>query len=238
MRAIIFAAGLGTRIQSVTNGLPKALLVFEGKTLLERAIIYLQENGITEVIVNVHHQAVLIKSFITKRKWAISVQISDETEKLLDTGGALLKAQDFLSKEENFVVYNVDIITNLNLQEIIKYHQKEKAVATLAVRDRETSRYLLWDNDNNMVGWENIQTKERILHKNTPFVQAAFSGVHVVSSQIFNYIHKKGTFSITPLYIDLAKQHKIKAYFHDDTYWFDVGKPETLKEAQDFFKNI
>jgi len=237
MKAIIFAAGLGTRIQTITKGLPKALLVFDGVSLLERAIVYLQKNAVTEIIVNVHHQAELIKSFILERKWDIPIYISDETDKLLDTGGALLKVQDFFSKEKDFVAYNVDIITNLNLLEMIEYHRKEGAIATLAVRNRQTSRYLLWDNDNNMIGWENVQKNERILHKEIPFVQAAFSGVHIVSGQIFNYIHKKGAFSITPLYIDLAKNQKIKAYFHNDTYWFDVGKPETYKLAQDYFRN-
>jgi len=236
MRAIVFAAGLGTRIQSITKGLPKALLCFEEKTLLERAIDYLQHNGVREIIVNVHHQSELIKSFIAEKEWDIPIKISDETNKLLDTGGALLKAHDFLAKEENFIAYNVDVITNLNLQKMLKYHQKEKAMVTLAVRNRNTSRYFLWDNNNNMLGWENVQTKELILHKNISYKQAAFSGIHIISSQIFDYIDKKEAFPITPLYIDLAKKNKIKAYFHNNTFWFDVGKPETLKEAQLFFK--
>ena len=241
MKAIIFAAGLGTRIQEISKGKPKALLTVNGEILLEKAINFLSENGVTELIVNIHHQSNLMKDFILNSNFPIPVSISDESDLLLDTGGGLLKARSFFNDGKDFIVFNVDIISNIDLQEMFKIHQKSNALATLAVRKRQTSRYLLFNDNLKMIGWENINTKEQILHhREENYQQFAFSGIHILSPQIFDLLEeeKKKAFSITKSYIDLSKNHKIQAYIHNQDYWFDVGKPESYKEACEFLKHI
>ena len=240
MKAILFAAGLGTRIQKISEGKPKALVVLNGKTLLELAINLLSENGIEEVIVNIHHQSEMMKKFILETVFPIKVSISDETDLLLDTGGGLLKAKYFFSDEDNFLVYNVDVITNIDLQKMLEYHKNTNAIATLAVRNRETSRYLLFNKENKMIGWENINTKEQILHSQEDFYQLAFSGIHILSTQIFDLLEKENNkvFSITKSYIRLSKDFRINGYVHNQDYWFDVGKPESYKEASDFLEKL
>lgn len=239
MKAIVFAAGLGTRIQEISKGKPKALVEINNSTLLELAIRYLSDNGITEVIVNIHHRADLMKSFIKETVFPIPVSISDESDQLLDTGGGLLKAKSFLENED-FLVYNVDILTDLDLEEMITFHKANNAIATLAVRKRDTMRYLLFNKDLEMKGWENLKTKEQILHSEAPLFQYAFSGIHILSPQIFELLEKeeKVIFSITESYINLSKDYTIKAFPHDKNYWFDVGKLESYQEASVFLKEL
>lgn len=239
MKAIVFAAGLGTRIQEISKGKPKALLEINNRTLLEHAISYLAHNGISEVIVNIHHKASLMKRFINETAFPIPVNISDESNQLLDTGGGLLKAKPFL-EDDDFLVYNVDILTDLDLDKMIEFHKSNKAIATLAVRRRDTLRYLLFNKDLEMKGWENIKTKEQILHSEEPLNQYAFSGIHILSPQIFELLEKekKDVFSITKTYIKLSKDFKIQAFPHDKNYWFDVGKVDSYKEASTFLKGL
>lgn len=233
MKAIIFAAGLGTRIQEISKGKPKALVEFNGKTLLELAVEYLAKNGVEAVLINIHHRAEMMKDFINSTSFPIPITISDETDELLDTGGGLLKAKDFFKNEKDFVVFNVDVLTDLNLSEMQAVHNKSGAIATLAVRKRATSRYLLFDNSNRMVGWENIGTKEQILHKQVDYQQFAFSGIHILSTDIFCLLEeeKEIKFSITKSYIKFSKENTIQGYNHSNNYWFDVGKPESYNEA-------
>lgn len=236
MKALLFAAGLGTRIQKISKGKPKALVELNGKTLLERAVDYLSNNGISELIVNIHHQADMMEEFISSQDFPIPVHISDERAQLLDTGGGLLKARHFFEGEENFLVYNVDVLSDINIEELIIQHKENKALATLAVRNRSTSRYLLFNLNNKMIGWENINTKERILHKDDVYKQLAFSGVHILSTKIFKLLDQRPNkaFSITKSYIELSEKNKILAFLHDDGYWFDVGKPDSYKAASEF----
>jgi len=240
MKAIIFAAGLGTRIQEITKGKPKALLTINGEILLEKAIGFLSDNGVNEVIINIHHRIDLMKDFISSTNFPIPVSISDESDLLLDTGGGLLKARSFFNEDKDFVVFNVDVISNIDLQEMYKMHRQSNALATLAVRNRKTSRYLLFNNNNKMIGWENKNSKEQILHSDEKYQSLAFSGIHILSPQIFDLLEqeKSSVFSITKSYINLSKEHKIQAYIHDQDYWFDVGKPESYKEASEFLKHI
>jgi NDP-sugar pyrophosphorylase family protein len=237
MRAIIFAAGLGTRIQEISKGKPKALVELEGETLLERAIEYLSNNGIDEVIVNIHHQAEMMKAFITSKTFPIPVTISDESDLLLDTGGGLLNARPFLEKDD-FVVFNVDVLTNLNLKAMLEKHRASQSIATLAVRKRSTSRYLLFNNKNKMIGWENTSTKEQILHSSQEYQRLAFSGIHILSPKIFDLLEQinEKVFSITKAYIELSKEHNIYGFIHDEDYWFDVGKPDSYLQASNFIK--
>ena len=238
MKAIIFAAGLGTRIQKISKGKPKALVNFNGNTLLELAVEYLAKNGVEAVLVNIHHQSDMMKAFINSHSFPIPITISDESKELLDTGGGLLKAKDFFKNCKEFVVFNVDVITDLKLSEMLEIHKKSEALATLAVRQRATSRYLLFDNTNRMIGWENTGTKEQIIHKNIDYKQFAFSGIHILSTDIFPLLEeeKEQKFSITKSYISLSKQNIIQAYNHTNDYWFDVGKPESYNEALEFIQ--
>ena len=238
MKAIVFAAGLGTRIQEISKGKPKALVEFDGKTLLEKAIDFLAKNGLEAVIVNVHHRSDLMKSFIKNHDFPIPVSISDESNLLLDTGGGLLKARSFFDGESDFVALNVDVLSNLNVQQMYQTHKKTNALATLAVRNRKTSRYLLFDTQNKMIGRKNINSKEQILHTKVSYQQLAFSGIHILSTQIFNLLEReeKSVFSITQSYINLSKENAIFAYIHNQDYWFDVGKPESYQEAKIFLK--
>lgn len=237
MKAIIFAAGLGTRIQEISKGRPKALIEINNKPLLQLAIEYLAKNGIDAIIVNVHHQSQLIIDFINHSNFSIPISISDETDLLLDTGGGLLKAKSFFD-EEDFIAYNVDVLTNLNLEQIIAEHKRSAAIATLAIRNRATSRHLLFDKDFRMIGWENSSTKEKIVHRSEAGFPFAFSGIQVLSPKIFKLINRNvlEPFSITKSYIELSKDYLIKGFLHDDNYWFDVGKPDTYQKACEFLK--
>jgi NDP-sugar pyrophosphorylase family protein len=241
MKAILFAAGLGTRIQSVSKGLPKALLDVNGMTLVDHAISYLIDNRVDEIIINVHHQSDLVVKHLESNRYNCNIIISDETNKLLDTGGGLLKAKEHLKNEDCFIAYNVDILTNLDLKQMAEIHKsKNDTLATLAVRDRSTSRYLLFDKQLKMIGWENRNSGERILHTKEDYLNAfAFSGIHIISNKIFDLLERTNqeVFSITKSYIELSENNNINAYNHTNDYWFDVGKPETYQQACDFLKN-
>ena len=235
MKAMILAAGLGTRLKPFTDKHPKALAVVNNKTLLQRNIEYLQLFGITEVAVNVHHFADQIISAVEKNNgWGSRIFISDETNEVLETGGGLKKAADFFKNEkEPFVLMNADILTDLDLAKMKADHDTNKPLATLAVRDRTTSRYLLFDKTNTLCGWLNEKTGER---KGMPGTKKAFSGIHIISPEIFPLITEEGKFSMIDLYLRLANSHSIKGFDHSETKFTDVGKPESVLLAETLFK--
>jgi NDP-sugar pyrophosphorylase family protein len=235
MKAMILAAGLGTRLKPFTDNHPKALAVVNNKTLLQRNIEYLQSFGITEVVVNVHHFADQIISAVEKNNgWGSRVFISDETSEVLETGGGLKKAMDFFKNEkEPFVLMNADILTDLDLAKMKADHDTNKPLATLAVRDRSTSRYLLFDETNTLCGWLNEKTGEQ---KGVPGTKKAFSGIHIISPEIFPLITEEGKFSMIDLYLRLAKDYSIKGFDHSETKFTDVGKPESVLLAETLFK--
>jgi N-acetyl-alpha-D-muramate 1-phosphate uridylyltransferase len=238
----ILAAGLGTRLKPWTNHHPKALAVVNGKSLLQRNVEYLQKFGITEVVVNVHHFADQIIAAITQNKgWGSKITISDETTEVLETGGGLLKAKDQLAGYDNFVIMNCDILTNLDLNKLIAQHANNNALATLAVTPRETSRYLLFNQNNEMVGWQNIKTGETKLPaqaktQNQEPTALAFSGIQVISQGIFDKINFTGKFGMIDLYLDLCAQNTIIGYNHSQDLVLDVGKPEAIIEAEGLFE--
>lgn len=236
MKAMIFAAGLGTRLKAITKDKPKALVEVAGVTLLEHAINYLKKYGITDVCVNVHHFPDQIISFLKERgDFGINISLSDERDELLDTGGGLKKAQHFLSGEQPILLYNVDIFTDLDLNKLATYHCENETLATVVVRDRQTQRYLLFDKNNNLSGWENIKTGEQKKSRLDAFDSSkkyAFSGIHIIQPELFNLITETGNFSIIDLYLRLAKQHTIKAYIDESENWFDLGKAEQLNEIE------
>ena len=234
MKAIIFAAGFGTRLQPLTNNKPKALVEINGTTLLEIVINRLKLFGFNDIIINVHHFSDMIVDFLKKNNnFNTNITISDESDYILDTGGGLKKAAWFFNDKKPFLVHNVDIISNINLSEMYNKHLNSDAIATLAVRNRNSSRYFLFDENNTLCGWENTKTQEIKITKetNSQLTQYAFSGIHVISPEIFNHINEKGNFSIVDVYLKLAATNKIMAFNHDKSLWFDVGDKNKLIEA-------
>ncbi len=235
---MILAAGLGTRLKPFTDGHPKALAVVNGKTILERNIEYLSFHGIKAVIINVHHFADQIIHLIKENNgFGSDITFSDESNEVLETGGGIKKAAWFFEKEESpFVVMNVDVLTDMNLNKMIFQQEQNTALATLAVTSRETSRYFLFDEKNHLCGWENVKTGEKkISRKSENYFQKAFSGIHVISPKIFSLIKMEGKFSMVDLYLELAKSFDIAAFDHSDSKFIDVGKPESILKAEEMF---
>ncbi|MEI7596624.1 MAG: nucleotidyltransferase family protein [Bacteroidota bacterium] len=239
MKAIIFAAGLGTRLQELSKNTPKALVNVNGETLLHHTILHLAKHDFKDIIINIHHYADQIINFIKEKDYkGLNISFSDERDELLDTGGGLVKAKDFFN-EGDFLAYNVDILSNINLTELYNKHTESKALATLAVRNRNSSRYFLFDKTMNLSGWENTAANKKIITKeNQKLSQFAFSGIQIISPNIFDKISHSGVFSMTNVYIDLAKKNIIKGYIHNEDYWFDTGTPEKLAEASKFLQTL
>lgn len=239
MKAMIFAAGLGTRLQGETADKPKALVEIGGKTLLEHAINKLKTEGVQEIVVNIHHFADLVIDFIQNRDWGLPVHISNESDKLLETGGGLKKAAHFFDDNSPILIYNVDILSNLDLQVLKEAHLNSGALATLVVRKRETQRYFKFDENKNLVGWLNKKTGESKISRSENFENAtemAFSGIHIIQPEFLKMMPDKDRFSIVKVYLELAKTHEIKGYFDDSDSWIDVGKPVQLMQARELFK--
>ena len=232
---MILAAGLGTRLKPFTESHPKALLPINGKTLLQRNVEYLQLFNVKDVIVNVHHFAMQIVDALQQNNgWGSSVTISDETDLVLETGGGLKKAGQYLqTSSEPFVLMNADILTDLYIDELKNLHEESGAIATLAVTNRSTSRYLLFDDDNFLCGWLNEKTGEQ---KGKKGIKKAFSGIHIISPDIFKHITEEGKFSLIDLYLRLAAEgFKINCYDHSKGKLLDVGKPESIAIAEKMF---
>jgi NDP-sugar pyrophosphorylase family protein len=238
MKAIIFAAGLGTRFKPWTDEHPKALAMVNGKSLLQRNIEYLQQYGITEVVVNVHHFANQIKEAIKENDgWGSNISISDETKEVLETGGGLMKAQYLLEGDEPFISLNVDILTNLDLGKLIAYHQQHRPLITMGVTNRKSSRVLLFDEGNRLCGWKNAQTgEEKISIPKPNLIERAYSCVVVYEPKIFSLIQQQGKFSIIAAYLDLAAANSIIGFDHSGDKLVDVGKPESVVIAEALFE--
>ena len=236
MKAMILSAGLGTRLKPWTDKHPKALALVNGKSLLQRNVEYLQSYGFNEVIVNVHHFAdQIIDAITTNNGWGSKVTISDETDVVLETGGGLKKASWYFDQDD-FLLMNVDILTDLNLQEMLSYHRAHKPLATIAVTDRKTSRYFLFDERDTLRGWRNVATGETKLTSEVSHLrEKAFSGIHLINKKIFSLITREGKFSMVDAYLDLAKSFTIKGFDHSHTRFIDVGKPESVLMAEKFF---
>ncbi|MBR5117510.1 MAG: nucleotidyltransferase family protein [Muribaculaceae bacterium] len=247
MKAMIFAAGLGTRLRPLTNDRPKALVEIGGKTMLERVIMKLAEAGFDDITINIHHFGQKIIDFLEANdNFGLNLHISDERDKLLDTGGGILKARQFLDGEEPFLVHNADILTDIDLRAMYQSHVESGAMATVLVKERKTSRYFVFDDNYRLQGWINKSTGEtrpaHFLYKKGMH-ELAFGGIHVISPSIFEelerYSQGQAKFSTTPFYVDECHNHLIKGYVQETPYtWLDVGKPETLKEAEDIIKKM
>jgi MurNAc alpha-1-phosphate uridylyltransferase len=240
MKAMILAAGLGTRLKPWTDHHPKALAMVNGKSLLQRNIEYLQQFGITEVLVNVHHFADQIIDAVEKNHgWGSTITISDETDEVLETGGGLKKAAWYFKDASSFVLMNVDILTSLDISAMMQVHESNKPLATLAISERVTSRYFLFDIQQHLKGWRNVQTgEEKPAHISTQIPdlkQMAFSGIHIIDSSLFSLIGRNGKFSMVDVYLDLCEKHSILGYDHTGTVLVDVGKPESIIKAEQIF---
>jgi len=243
VKALIFAAGLGTRLKEHTSDRPKALVVLAGKPLLQHAIEKLMSHQITDITINVHHFADQVISFLENHPFdGVKIHVSDEREELLDTGGGLKKAEPFLAGNEPILIYNVDVISNLDINMLENYHLASGSLATLVVRQRETSRYLMFDRNLQLAGWKNQSNGDTKISRADSFEDAApfaFSGIQIVQPEIFKLITEKGKFPIIDLYLRLAKTAKICAFADTSTVWMDLGKPDQLKMAkQSFSKNF
>lgn len=236
MQAMIFAAGLGSRFKPWTDHHPKALALVNGKSLLQRNIEYLQQFGITDVVVNVHHFAdQLISAIENNNGWGSRVTISDESDEVLETGGGLKKASRYFHSND-IVIINADILTDLHLDAMLQFHRREKPLATLAITDRSTSRYFLFDKENTLCGWRNATTgEEKIGRTGDALTQKAFSGIHIVSNKLLPLLTWQGKFGIVDVYLQLIRDHIVKGFDHSGGKLVDVGRPESVTVAETQF---
>ena len=242
MKALIFAAGRGNRLKPLTDTIPKALVPVDGKPMLEHVILKLKAAGFDRIAINIHHLGQQIIDFLRANdNFGVEIYLSDEREYLLDTGGGIKHAEPFLNGNEPFLVHNVDIFSNVDLQRLYQHHIENKALATLLVSQRKTSRYLLFNNDNRLCGWRNRETGE--VKSYYPYFDPeqykayAFSGIHVISPEIFRWMEEwTGKFSIIQFYLSICARTHIQACEYPGLKLLDVGKPETLAQADQWVK--
>ena len=242
MKSMIFAAGLGTRLKPLTDVMPKALVPIAGKPLLEHIITKLKKAGSDEIIINVHHFAQQIIDFLKeKNNFDIRIEISDESENLLETGGGIRKAAWFFDDAKPFFVHNVDILSNLNLADLYHQHLRTNSMATLTVSQRDTFRYLLFNDDLQLKGWINEKTsaiKPLGLKKPELYNKLAFSGIQVMSPDVFPLMETyEEKFSIMDFYLNNVNTQIISAFVPQNYKMLDVGKLNVLDEAEHFVRN-
>ena len=258
MKAMIFAAGLGTRLKPLTDTLPKALVPLAGKTLLQWQIEKLKAAGITDIVINIHHFPDMIINYLKDNdNFGCNIQISDERDALLETGGGLRKAeekfrslgvQEFRNSNEGILICNVDILSNIDIPVLLQAYNPEE-IGLVVVSQRETQRYLLFDRENRLCGWTNIATGEvrPASFASSPnsliASQLAFSGMQVLNPRIFecmdNIVKLKGEkFSLIDLYLNICEQETLKAYIPNDYRMMDVGKISQLSEAEEFANSL
>jgi NDP-sugar pyrophosphorylase family protein len=235
MQALILAAGLGTRLKPFTDKHPKALAMVNDKTVLQRNIEYLQRAGIRDVIVNVHHFADQIIDLLEANLgWGSNISISNESAEVLETGGGIAKAGWFLQQSDNCLVMNADILTDLPIEEMIAFHLQKKPLATVATTNRKSSRYLLFDKNNDQLcGWRNTKTNEL---KGLDGTEKAFSGIQILNRNIFSIMPFEGKFSMIDAYLELCKTNTILSFDHSNAKMIDIGTMEKLAQAAEMFK--
>lgn len=239
MKAMIFAAGLGTRLRPLTDTMPKALVPVAGKPMLEHVIMKLKSSGFDDVIVNIHHFGEQITDFLRSNdNFGINIRISDERAMLLDTGGGIKHALELFPTSEPLLVHNVDILCDVNLKELYEFHLRSGNDATLLVSRRKTSRYLLFDKGNNLCGWINRNSGETkpagFVYDSNTHSEYAFSGIHVVSPTVTKYMGDEwnGKFPIMGFYLRTCHEARFGACIKPDIRLIDIGKPETLEKAE------
>ncbi len=247
MKAMIFAAGLGSRLKPLTDTMPKALVPVAGCPMLEHVILKLKASGFTEIVINIHHFGEQIIDFLkTNNDFGLTIHISDERDRLLDTGGGIRKARLFFENSgEPFLVHNVDILSDMNLKELYDSHMQSGSVATLLASRRTTSRYLLFDTERKLRGWINKDTgqvkPEGFHYDESLYREYAFSGIHVFSPAVFRLMEAprwEGKFSIMDFYLATCGQTDYSGYLAAKLELIDIGKPETLARAEEFVKRL
>ena len=235
MRAMILAAGQGTRLKPLTNQIPKPLVKFQGVPLLEIIIKKLLSSGMGKIVVNIHHLADQVIEFLRSRDYYDGrVLVSDETDRLMDTGGGVLKAMDLLDNGEPFLLHNVDVYTNLDIHQFIKAHKSDNALITIAVKKRTPSRSLLLDDQNCLAGWQNNMTGEKRIIRGYEGKLEDYgnSCVYMINPEFFRLVHTSEPISLTDLYLELAKTHPIKGFIHNQDYWYNLGLYDTFMKAE------
>jgi len=236
MKAMILAAGLGTRLRPITNTIPKALVKINSISMLGIIIQRMKYFGFNEIIINLHYLPEKIISYLEEKKYfGINICFTHEKDKLLDTGGGIKHARQFLDKGEPFLVHNVDVISNIDLGKIYKYHLDHDALATLAVKNKGSERSLLFDHLWQLSGWENSDTGENMIineKRANGLRRIGFCGIHVISPEIFDLMQKDHVFSIINTYMDLASDHKIIGFNAEKNLWIDIGSHDQLEAAR------
>lgn len=241
MKAMILAAGLGTRLKPLTNDRPKAMVRIQGIPLLEIVIRRLKFFGVQEFVINTHHFADQINDFLKKNKnFDATIHLSHEADQPLETGGGLKKAQKFFSDGKPFLLCNTDILTTIDFYQLYKTHQSASAIATLATRQRATSRYLIFNKENQLCGWVNAKTGVvKMVRPVTGQLQLhAFSGIHIIDPRLFKYFADTEQFSIIDTYLKAAAKEAIQCYSDNDSLWLDVGKPPAIEAAGKIIQDI
>ena len=232
-KAIILAAGLGSRLGQLTEHRPKALVEWEGSPLIDHVIQKLKASGFTDIIINVHHHAEMIMTHVEKMDlFGINIKFSHEKEELLDTGGGIANAAWFFDNQP-FLVYNVDILCSIDLRALMAAHRQSNAIATMAVKQRVTTRSLLINEAGYLKGWKDNRSGEMILVDNSAagLSPIAFSAIHVMDPKIFKLFPSEKRFPIMPFYLELAKKESIFMYRHDADEWLDMGKLEAYSNT-------
>jgi len=237
MKAMIFAAGLGTRLKPLTDSRPKALVPVNGKPMLEWVILRLIKEDIKDIIVNVHHYAEQIINFLNSHdNFRINIEISHE-QNLLDTGGGVKKTAWFFEGEKDFLVHNCDILSSINLKSIYNEHTLKNADATLCVSKRKSSRYLLFDMNGYLCGWKSLKENKILWADNavSKVNEYAFNGIHILSQKLLKKFKAESKYPIIAEYLRLAKENRICVYDASNDPWIDLGKPENLKNVSQLF---
>jgi MurNAc alpha-1-phosphate uridylyltransferase len=235
MRAMILAAGQGTRLRPLTNDIPKPLVRFQGKPLLEIIIDRLLSSGIEKIVVNIHHLAGQVLEFLKSRNYYNGrVLVSDETDRLMDTGGGVLKARELLDNGEPFILHNVDVYTNLDINRLVEAHQADNSLITIAVKKRTPSRSLLFDEQNFLSGWQNNKTGEKKIIRDFEgnLTDYGNSCVYVINPEFFRLVFSRDPVSLTDLYLELARKYLIKGFVHNQDYWYNLGLYDTFLKAE------
>ena len=239
MKAFILAAGLGSRLGELTTDKPKALVRINGKEILGTLINKLKKHGFDQFLINIHHHGQTVIDYLDKNdNFGVQIQLSDERLELLDTGGAILKARHFFQGNESVLVHNVDIVSEVNLKELLSFHTNNRALATLCVRRRNTDRNLIFNNEMTLKGWVNKKTQEFkwVESSFNNYLQYAYSGIYFASPTFPDKIELNGRFSIIEAWLSLAKSNLIKGFLDYSEHWFDLGTQEKLRNAESYLK--
>lgn len=238
MKAIILAAGLGTRLKSMTNDRPKALVEVNGRSMIENLLLHLKSQGIHRFLINIHHFADQIIAHLESKEYlGLDISFSDESQRLLDTGGAIRKAIAFFKGNEDILIHNADVASGIDFKRLASFHKKKSALATLCVRKRNSGRALLFDNKMHLCGWTNIQQNEFkwIGEPTQNYNSFAYNGIYLVRPDFAEKIPFTGRFSIIDAWLEIAKTERIIGFEDTSDFWFDLGTQEKIKQAENYF---